>query len=175
MQLAQRIRIAVRMGAGNADDPFGKVKTLIKEMIESLEKEASAEASHKEFCDKEMAKTDLKKAELEDTIEKFSAKIDQTTARIGVLKGEVATIQSELAALAKAQAEMDALREKEHEAYVKNRKELQEGIEGLQMALKVLRDYYDAQDNDAHGKASGAASGIIGLLETAESDFSQNL
>ena len=36
------------------------------------------------------------------------------------------------------------------------------------MALKVLRDYY-AKEGDAHGKASGAGGGIIGLLEVTES------
>merc|ERR1719359_1516988 len=72
---------------------------------------------------------------------------------------------------------------KEHEEYVAVKAELEEGLEGIQMALKVLRDYYAKADAafvqedtvSAHGKASGAASGIIGLLEVAESDFSKNL
>merc|ERR1719428_951516 len=48
------------------------------------------------------------------------------------------------------------------------------GIEGVKMALKVLRDYY-AQDGKAHGAAEGAGNGIIGLLEVCESDFSKGL
>merc|ERR1719247_3910876 len=99
------------------------------------------------------------------------------------LRGEVKTLQADLAALAKAEKEMDEIRVKEHEEYVAVKAELEEGLEGIQMALKVLRDYYakaDAafvqEDTDStHGKASGAASGIIGLLEVAESDFSKNL
>ena len=69
---------------------------------------------------------------------------------------------------------MDAIRMKEHEAYVKVKAELEEGIEGITMALKVLRDYY-AKEDDNHGKASGAGGGIIGFLEVAESDFTKNL
>merc|ERR1719453_2074031 len=41
------------------------------------------------------------------------------------------------------------------------------------MALKVLREYY-AKDS-AHTSADGAGSGIIGLLEVCESDFSKGL
>merc|ERR1719426_650926 len=69
---------------------------------------------------------------------------------------------------------MDALRQKEHEEYTNNKKEMQEGLDGVQLALKVLREYY-AKEGDAHGKASGAGGGIIGLLEVAESDFTKNL
>merc|ERR1719265_2635463 len=105
---------------------------------------------------------------------KLSTKIDKMTSQIAQLKEQVAALQQELAKLAKAQAEMDALRQKEHEQYTSDKKELEEGIEGLQMALKILRDYY-ASDGDAHGRAEGASAGIIGLLEVCEADFSKSL
>merc|ERR1719324_1241189 len=68
---------------------------------------------------------------------------------------------------------MDKLREEENTAYVKNKAEMEEGLEGIKLALKVLREYY-AKDS-AHEKAEGAASGIIGMLEVVESDFSKGL
>merc|ERR1719324_2318198 len=68
---------------------------------------------------------------------------------------------------------MDKLREEENTAYVKNKAEMEEGLEGIKLALKVLRDYY-AKDA-SHEKADGAASGIIGMLEVIESDFSKGL
>merc|ERR550514_834747 len=173
-QLAQSLRSLIRAGMETGADPFAKVKGLIKEMIERLVKEAEAEASHKAYCDEEMAETKTKKEDLDATMEKLNTKIDKWTADIAKLKEEVATLQAELAALAKSQAEMDALRQKEHEEYLVVKKELEDGIEGITMALKVLRDYY-AKEGDAHGKASGAGGGIIGLLEVAESDFTKNL
>merc|ERR1719262_1280040 len=42
------------------------------------------------------------------------------------------------------------------------------------MALKVLRDYYGGADK-AHAAAEGASTGIIGMLEVIESDFSKGI
>merc|ERR1719409_2069114 len=95
------------------------------------------------------------------------------TAKSAKLKEEVATLQKELAALAKAQAEMDKLRAEEKAVFDTNSAEMEKGVKGVQLALKVLRDYY-AKDS-AHGSAGGAGGGIIGLLEVCESDFTKGL
>merc|ERR1719174_3425328 len=72
-----------------------------------------------------------------------------------------------------ARAEADKLREEEKSAYEKNSAEMEQGIKGVKLALKVLKDYYAKADD--HGSADGAASGIIGLLEVCESDFTKGL
>merc|ERR1712238_438324 len=105
---------------------------------------------------------------------KISTRIDRAAAASAQLKQEVATLENELSKLAKTQAEMDKLRKEENEAYVASKAELEKGIEGLKLALKILNEYYGA-DGKAHDAADGAASGIIGLLETIEADFSKNL
>merc|ERR1740138_1587264 len=76
--------------------------------------------------------------------------------------------------MAKARAEADALRAEENAAYKKNSAEMAEGIEGVKKALEVLREYY-SKDGKSHQEAEGAASGIIGLLEVVESDFTKGL
>jgi len=152
---------------------FDKVKGLISNMIEKLLAEAQADATEKAFCDKEMAETEAKQTDKEDAITKLSTSIDSMTAKSAQLKEQVAVLQKELAALAKAQAEADKLRAEEKAAFDKNSAEMKRGVEGVQMALKVLNDYY-AKDA-AHGSAGGAGSGIIGLLEVCESDFSKGL
>merc|ERR1719439_283789 len=50
---------------------------------------------------------------------------------------------------------------------------MEQGIKGVKLALKVLKEYY-AKD-DSHESADGAGSGIIGLLEVCESDFTKGL
>jgi DNA repair exonuclease SbcCD ATPase subunit len=143
-------------------------------MIDRLEDEASADATQKAYCDKETSESNEEKADLSATEEKLSLKIDQMTARKQKLREQVANLQNSLAQLGKTQAEMDDLRKKENAAYVQNKKDLQQGIEGVKIALKVLREYY-AKDDKAHDAADGAAGGIVGLLEVIESDFSKGL
>jgi len=137
-------------------------------------REPAADAEHKAFCDKELGENEAKEADKIAEIEKVTTKIDQWSARSAQLKEEAATLDKELAALAKSQQTMDKIREDEKALYDKNRPELEQGLEGVKLALKVLRDYY-ATDDKAHSAAEGASSGIIGLLEVIESDFSKNL
>merc|ERR1719482_532696 len=169
--MAQAMRAASQSGAA---DPFAKVKDLIRNMIEKLNSEAEADATEKAFCDKEMAETETKKQHKEAEIEKLSTQIDSMTAKSAKLKEEVATLQKELADLARTQAEMDKLRAEEKAVYDTYSAEMEKGIKGVQLALKVLRDYYSKEDT-AHQSASGAGSGIIGLLEVCEADFSKGL
>merc|ERR1719498_1036963 len=107
-------------------------------------------------------------------IAKLTTSIDSMSAKSAKLKEQVAVLQKELADLAKAQAEMNKLRAEENAVFKTNSAEMEKGIEGVKMALKILRDYY-AQDGKAHGAAEGAGNGIIGLLEVCESDFTQGL
>jgi len=183
-QLAMRVHAAVQMQTGTGADPFAKVKGMISEMIDKLVQQAAEEASHKAFCDKEMSESQEKIADHQATIDKFSTRKDKATAAIEKLKEEIATLQSELAAIAKSQAEMDQMRSEQKEEYGVAKKDYEDGIEGLTMALQTLRDYYAAGESfiqltqpevGTHSKASGAATGIIGLLEVAQSDFSKLL
>jgi len=185
-QLASRLAVVVKYGGKHGDDPFAKVKGLIQEMIEKLEKEAEAEATEKAYCDEQMAKTEAKKADLEEAIAKLTNKIDQNAARSAALKEEVKQAQEDLANIRKTQAEMDKIRAEEHENYKVAKSELEEGLGGVRKALKVLRDYYGGEAAEeafmqqpakpaAFKKSEGAGGSIIDILEVCESDFATNL
>merc|ERR1719446_1723252 len=142
--------------ASSGEDPFAKVKDLISEMIERLTKEGEEEAAHHNYCTKEKSETksaiEAKSAE----IERLSTKIDKASAASAKLKEEVSALQKELADLAASQVAMDKLRAEEKAAYDKNRPEMEQGLKGVKMAIKVLQDYY-AKDA-AHDAAEGAGS-----------------
>jgi len=172
-QLASRISSTVRFSGGSRADIFGKIKGLIGDMIEKLEAEAEGDATEKAFCDKELAETTQKKDDKTAEIEKLTAKIDKMSAKSKQLKSEVATLQEELAKLTSSQAEMDKIRQEEKAVFEADSAETEKGLNGIKLALKVLNEYYSK--DAAHGSAGGASSGIIGLLEVCESDFSKTL
>ncbi|CAK0840274.1 unnamed protein product, partial [Prorocentrum cordatum] len=173
-QLASRMASAMRMSSGNGEDPFAKVKGLIQDMIEKLESEAGADAKHKAYCDKEIAYADEKKANRVSEIEKLTTSIDQMSARSAQLKEEIAALEKGLANVATSQAAMDKLRSEEHAQFLANKADMEQGLEGVKMALKILTEYYAKEGKD-HGAAQGSGEGIIGLLEVCESDFSKGL
>jgi len=188
-QLASRVAAVTRFGS----NPFGKIKGLIEDMIEQLQEEAKEAASEKAYCDEEMGKTKAKQSELSDDTAGLTAKIDQAMARSGELKRQVKEMEGELASLAKAQAEMDRIRQESHADYVQSKADLEQGIGGVRKALGVLRRYYAKkadkglllqadfssamEHRDAlakHTKSSGGSS-IIGILEVVESDLAKTL
>jgi len=172
-QLASRMASAIRFGGGNKADVFGKIKVLVTDMITKMEAEAEADATEKGFCDKELAETNAKKDDKTGEIEKLTAKIDKMTSKSKILGTEVAALQEQLGALTKSQAEMDKIRQEEKADFAASEAELSKGLAGIQTALKVLNDYYSKAAD--HGSAGGSSTGIIGLLEVCESDFSKEL
>jgi predicted nucleic acid-binding Zn-ribbon protein len=173
-QLATHMASAVRLGAAAGEDPFEKVKGLITEMISKLEKEAGEDAEMKAYCDREMSESKEKKEEKKTLVEKLSTKIEQMTADSAKLKDSVATLQKELADLAALQSKMDDLRSKENALFVSQKKELSDGITGVEAATKVLKEYY-AQADKAHDAKEGAGGSIVAMLEVVLSDFTKTL
>merc|ERR1719359_1461354 len=82
-------------------------------------------------------------------------------------------LESELASMAQAKAEAEAMRTQEKAAYKKSTKEMALGIDGVKKALRILKDYY-AKGDKKH-ETSGAQGGIVSLLEVCEADFSRGL
>jgi hypothetical protein len=166
-QLASRMNSAVKLGTSESD-VFAKIKGLVTDMIAKLEKEAEEDATEAAYCAKETSETTEKKESNEAEIEKLTTKINQAKSRSAKLKSEVATLQEELASLASSQAEMDGMRAEEKATFLKNQGDLEQGINGVKLALKVLNDYYS-------GKGKGSSAAILSLLEVAESDMSKDL
>merc|ERR1719235_2516193 len=70
-------------------DPFKKVKKMIKDLIDKLMQEAAAEASHKGWCDQELATNYKTRKAKTDEVETLKAEIEELTASIALLTEEV--------------------------------------------------------------------------------------
>jgi len=171
-QLASRIASAMKLNSG--EDVFAKIKGMVGDMIEKLEQDAAEAAELKQWCDKEIAESTAKKDEEKALFDKLSSKLDTATAESEKLKEEVATLQRELADLAKSQSEMDRIRSEEKAAFDANHPEMEQGLKGIKIALKILNEYY-AKAGKSHGSSDGAGGGIVGMLEVIESDFTKSI
>jgi len=187
MQLATNVESLVQAGqnSNSGEDVFKKVKELINSMIEKRKEQALKEETKKAYCEEETAKTKEKVEDLADAKDTLVAKVEKKESEATSLKSESDKLLKELHDMAEDEAEMTATRKEESEAFAVAQADLEAGLEGVRMALSVLRDYYEGTGTSesliqqppefGHSKSGAASTGIIGMLEVVESDFGRNL
>merc|ERR1719230_2420827 len=165
-----------------ASDPFGKVRSMIEDMIAKLLQEAAEEATQKAFCDKEIGESKASKDEKQGKLDKVNARLEKAESTIATLTEQLTTLSKEVAESDAALAEATALRTKEKTTFKAVEKDLSESQEACAAATEVLREYYEGasliqtgQKTKSQTDEEGDGSGILGMLEVAESDFAQGL
>merc|ERR1719160_2212846 len=165
-----------------ASDPFGKVRSMIEDMIAKLLQEAAEEATQKAFCDKEIGESKASKDEKQGKLDKTNSRLEKAESTIASLTDQVTTLSKEVAESDKALADATALRSKEKATFKAVEKDLSESQEACAAATEVLREYYEGaspiqmgQKTQSETDEQGDGSGILGMLEVAESDFAQGL
>merc|ERR1719281_70223 len=176
-----------------ASDPFEKIRGLINDMIEKLLKEAEADATHEAFCKEEMGKTKKSQEDKTMKLDKFTARVDETSSTLAELKESVKTLESEVAEIDKATAEATKIRTAENAEFSKVSKDYKDSATAVAQAIEVLQNFYgggaalvqikSATQLKSHMKVNArdekgqgdAASVIIGILETAQEDFTSLL
>merc|ERR1712048_1009509 len=101
--------LAVRV----ADDPFVKVKKMIKDLIVRLMEEANEEATHKGWCDTELSTNEQAPKEKTEAVETLHAEKDELEASIAKLTEDVAELTAEVAKLTASMAESTKMRQEE--------------------------------------------------------------
>jgi len=181
--LTRRIGNMLRSDLTSGEDVFAKIKDMIKEMIATMEKDMAEAADKKAYCDAEMSKADAKKQSKESDVSEIKTKIDAVASKSAGLKAEVEELQKALSSLAETEATMNSDRTAEKKAFEKNEPELQDGLEGVKIALNVLTEFYKGSGGEEAAASrgnkgaaqAGAATGIIGMLEVVEADFAKSL
>jgi DNA repair exonuclease SbcCD ATPase subunit len=169
-----------------SSDPFVKIRGLIEDMIAKLLKEAEEEATQKAFCDKEMGASKKSQAQKTATIDKLQTRIDGNSAKIAELEEAVKTLESEVADIDKAQSEATTIRNTEKTDNLAAIKDFRDSADAVVAAMGVLKSFYEggafiqtksqkSTRPEFGGAKTDAASGIISVLEVAESDFTRLL
>ena len=116
------------------------MKSLITDLINRLQAEASSETNQKSYCDEEMSKA-TEKEDVEADVAKHSSKLEAAVARSVALDGEISALQSDLGVLSNRQLHMDIMCAVERYILAKVKADFEQGISGVQKALETLRHY----------------------------------
>lgn len=177
-------------------DPFGKVKNMIRGLVEKLLMEQAQEQEHKAWCDSETAKTKKQQKYHARSKEKFDSRIQEMTARVEELQQKIKDSTSDIMAMHEALAEATSIRQTEKKTAEKALTDYADAQQMIQKALQVLSEFYEKQRADASllqkqqaasgaappatfegtnpGAARGeAAAGILNILEISLSDFTR--
>jgi hypothetical protein len=186
-QLNSRVlsALAVRV----ADDPFKKVKKMIKDLIVRLMEEANEEAEHKGWCDTELSTNEQTRKEKTEAVERLHAEIDELQASIAKLTEEISELTKAIAELDAAMAKATTIRQEEKAKNTETIKDSQDAQTAVAQALTVLKEFYAKAGEatallqqqpeapeifDAPYKGMQSENGgVIGMLEVIQSDFAR--
>jgi cbb3-type cytochrome oxidase cytochrome c subunit len=184
-------RVLSAIAVKAADDPFGKVKKMIKDLIVRLMEEANEEAEHKGWCDTELSTNEQTRKEKTEAVETLHAEIDELEASIAKLTGDLSELSKAIADLTSAMAKATTIRQDEKATNQATIKDAQEAQTAVAQALTVLKEFYAKAGEatsllqhateqeppatfDSPYQGMGAASGgVVGMIEVIQSDFAR--
>jgi DNA repair exonuclease SbcCD ATPase subunit len=181
-------RVLSTIAARVSDDPFQKVKKMIKDLIVRLMEEANEEAEHKGWCDTELSTNEQTRKEKTEAVETLHAEIDQLEASIAKLTEDISELTKAVAELDAAMATATKLRQEEKAKNTETISDAEEAQTAVAQALTVLKEFYakaaeatallqrkaepEIFDSSYKGMQS-ENGGVVGMLEVIESDFAR--
>jgi len=181
-------RLLSSLVARIVDDPFTKVRKLIKDLIVRLLQEANEEAEHKGWCDEELATNAQTRREKSAAVETMHADIDELESSTAKLAEELTDLSHELAELDEAMAKATHLRQEEKAHNFATIKDAMDAQQAVEQAIVVLKEFYSKSgdatafvqqreepeifDSPYQGMLP-ESGGAIGMLDVIESDFAR--
>jgi len=179
-------RVLSTLAVRAADDPFKKVKKMIKDLIVRLMEEANEEAEHKGWCDTELSTNEQTRKEKTEAVETLHAEIDQLEASIAKLTEDIKDLTQAVAELDAAMAKATKLRQEEKAKNTETISDSEAAQTAVAQALTVLKEFYakageatallqaEPEIFDSPYKGMQAENGgVVGMLEVIESDFAR--
>lgn len=179
-----------------AEDHFVKVRQIIKDLLQRLSDQATAEASAKTLCDTGMSAAVAKRDTEHSKMEDITAQIAIKQSTKDQLLQEIAALSQQIAQNKKSLLEATQLRQEEKVENAKTVDDAGVGRQEVKFAIDTLKAYYSTffqrsayvpPDSDRSGLTVGdrapeifdseykgavdASKGIISLLEVIYADF----
>lgn len=185
-------RLLATLAERIVNDPFKKVKKMVKDLIVKLMEEAQAETEHKGWCDTELATNEKTRSKKTADVENLHAQIDELEASIAVLASDVAAVSEAIAELDAAMAKATAIRSEEKSKNTVTIADAKEGQAAVSDAIGVLEEFYASAseataftqtkvhakqpeifDDEPYKGMGGENGGVIGMMEVIQADFAR--
>jgi len=162
----------------HTSEPFDKVSNMLEKMIFHLMDEQTKEDEHKNWCDREISKSNITKSNKMDKVQDVQLKIDAAQARMQRLANDITDAETFIGQLVQHMNGLTETREIGKKANKKALKEAKEAQKAIADACASLSAFY------AKSGSSGAASfiqlseeeqpqGMIDTLQSAGSQFAK--
>merc|ERR1719387_2064420 len=121
---------------------FGPVMKLLSDLIARLEQEAAAETSQHDWCEAEKTSGTETQAAREKSLRELKASVESLTTNIAQLKTEVLALEAEIARVEEETRIAKEIRAQEHAVFVQAKKDHEEVIGAIKIALEALGGQY---------------------------------
>jgi hypothetical protein len=175
------------------DDPFVKIKKMIKDMIVKLMEEANGEADHKAYCDTELATNKMTRDNKQSEVDELTANVEEHTAASAMLSTEITNLSDAIAEIKESQASYTSSRNEEKAVNAHAVADAKEAQTAVEKATQVLKDFYGsasasllqggaglaeemaqaAKAKAPYGGQQAESGGVMGFLEVILSDFAR--
>merc|ERR550537_1218377 len=177
-----------------AEDPFGKIKKMIKDLIVKLMEEANAEADQHAYCQTELATNKQTREIKSEEVEELTAELESQNALNEKLSTQITQLSDEVAEIKAQQKKATDVRMEEKKTNAATIADAKVAQAAVEKATAVLKDFYSQhgassallQDNSGlkqemqeaaslepyKGQQAGSG-GIMGMLDVILSDFAR--
>jgi len=182
-------RVLTALALRVAEDPFKKVKKMIKDLIVKLMEEAAEEAEHKGWCDTELSTNEQTRKEKTEGVETLHAEIDELEASISKMTEQITELTKAVAELDAAVAKATSVRDEEKAKNTVTIKDSQDAQAAVAKALGVLKEFYEKAGeatsfaqaqagqpevfDEPYKGMGGENGGVVGMIEVIQSDFAR--
>merc|ERR1719343_1922637 len=141
-QLGSRYLALVATKAG--EDPFGKVKKMIKDLIVKLMEQANAEADQHAYCETELATNKQTREIKSSEVEELTAELESQNALFEKLTTEIKELSEEVAEIKAQQNKATAIRTDEKKTNAATVADAKVAQDAMEKATQVLKNFYSS-------------------------------